>query len=340
MMQRDFHRLLDRYINGGCFSKVDSIVSALFHDFPFRKNAGKVSAAFQQTKVNNGARQLEFELPAYSGSDDRIVELKNELDRHRQYFVTVVLHGSQADGQLTGYSDVDALVIVKDNVLMRQQDLIAAARLLNRLRIHFHRIDPLQHHGWFVMTEKDLLNFPQQVLPIEVVREACVLTGATKLMVQVDDGIRLSHVQTFVTAVNRMEKLLSKGKLPHSAFTLKSLLSEFMMLPVLYLQAKMKKGMSKRDSFALARHDFSERAWKSMDTVSAVRRIWLFTPNMFQKKFLYGTSGFSWKMRKTIPLSLPLTLKKEIEAINYQEMMVLVHEMKGKATELSSVTSV
>ena len=52
------------------------------------------------------------------------------------------------------YSDFDALVIIADATFESANTLAKLCQELNQLSQHFYQYDPLQHHGWFVLTEK------------------------------------------------------------------------------------------------------------------------------------------------------------------------------------------
>ena len=60
----------------------------------------------------------------------------------------------------------------------------------------------------------------------------------------------------------------------HNAYRLKGLLSQFMLLPSLYLQARDGTAVFKKESFAIAARDFEPRDWSAMERVSAARLAW------------------------------------------------------------------
>lgn len=81
-----------------------------------------------------------------------------------------ILHGSLGTTEVVPYSDFDALVIIKDEVLHDIHRLSHVALRLFQARRFMYAQDPLQHHGWFVLPEQALSSWPEDYLPVEVLR--------------------------------------------------------------------------------------------------------------------------------------------------------------------------
>ncbi|MFM7217726.1 MAG: hypothetical protein ACKO1U_06885 [Bacteroidota bacterium] len=243
---------------------------------------------------------------------------------------TVLVHGSQADGHTTGYSDLDALVILSDEVFTDTRRLARVARQLSAARKFMFLIDPLQHHGWFVMTARDLSAYPENVLPFSALADARVLLGAEALGVTqpVVDGF-VYRTEAFRT-MSRMTLRLSEGYRPQTAYAAKSFLSECMMLPVLYQQARDRKGCSKKDSFSSVSVDFSPEDWSVVEELTSIRQQWEYRPPAVLRPVLLSTSAWSWELRKRIPLPIPAKVARRLAPEFFLRVMTLIHRMKER----------
>jgi hypothetical protein len=191
-----------------------------------------------------------------------------------------------------------------------------------------YKFDPLQHHGWFAVAEQDLSCFPEEVLPLASLADASVLSGKHSFSLLLPDTDPGLFRERTLKHIARMEDLLHPRLRPKNLFRLKSLLSEFMMLPVLLLQAKEGKGCSKRESFTAAAGLFGSDTWSVMEEVSAIRREWKYVPGPFAGMVLKRPGYFFRKLRRRIPVPIPRTLKKKLSDDFYRRMAVFASECR------------
>lgn len=191
------------------------------------------------------------------------------------------LHGSAADATMTSaYSDVDTLLIVRDEVFASSDALIELRRRCILLLPCLFSVDPLQHHGHFSMTESELHAYCQgRFLPFSLFRDAVPLYGRAHLLIHEFADSSDSHPLhgLSVACQNWCENGLPLKDLYH----LKSATSLIQLFPVLYLQAQG-INVSKRESFSLARQDFSEEEWAPIDIATSVRCKWPSPPLMLK----------------------------------------------------------
>ena len=93
-----------------------------------------------------------------------------------------MIHGSIATLDYSrGWSDFDTFVIVaKDTALDGRALTALRTKLLNAYH-YLIAIDPLQHHGFIICTEIDLVRYPEDTMPIEVLQKAKSYLGASTL---------------------------------------------------------------------------------------------------------------------------------------------------------------
>lgn len=273
MNDPSFLTMLARYFDGACFNRRDGLISVFFPGLVFSRNAVKLLNAFQgRVYSTQKAEVRNIHLNVYPGNHTGVLKMMNYLKPFEKELHSVVLHGSLASNEQIPYSDFDGLIIVRNEVLTDKKRLVNLAKAITQSRGIMHEIDPFQHHGWFVLTSKDLQDYPSEFLPPEVLESACSLLGEQDLTLSVRR--KPDYYTPVKTMCRRIRKLTLTRYRPKTMYQLKSLMSEFMLLPALYLQARDQKGVQKKYSFKLAASDFNPKVWSIMDEVSALRSGW------------------------------------------------------------------
>lgn len=186
----------------------------------------------------------------------------------RESLVGVWLHGSLATADFTPYSDVDALLVVRDEVL--QDEVVyrqVKTAVLAALR-HIFLFDPLQHHGFFVATPHTLAAWPAAYLP------AAALIHARPLW-PIAPPVSLHEHRNPAeekTLFHNLAQQIYQATPPPNLHKAKGLLSQFMLLPAAYCQA-MGNPVYKRESFGLVQEQFQIQ-WQPMEEASRMRQEW------------------------------------------------------------------
>lgn len=203
----------------------------------------------------------------------RMAAFLSEYDDNE--LLATIVHGSLATGEDIAYSDFDAVAIITDATMRDPSRLAALVRRLAHARLIMFEYDPLQHHGWFVLTEADLWSYSEAMLPSTILEQGRLLGRRQALDLQVRQRVGDGEaLQVFLSATRSLQANLSLGRAFRNMYHLKSTLSLFMLLPSLYLHAKTGRPFAKRLSFVAAQNDFSEQEWSAMARVSAIRDAW------------------------------------------------------------------
>lgn len=182
----------------------------------------------------------------------------------------LLIQGSYADGFITNYSDVD-LVIFYESI---SPSLLESKKLLEELLVE---IDPIQHHGVFMISKTKLSGYWQMDLPIEVIqRSKCFGKEAKTLNFESILMDRLGPKSAIESTLVVIDNFLEKKFETIGIYAWKLFLSQIMLLPTLVLAAKGQY-VYKRDSFALARDYYSAEAWYAMEKATAIRESWIDT---------------------------------------------------------------
>jgi hypothetical protein len=116
-------------------------------------------------------------------------------------------------------------------------------------------------------------------------------------------------------------------------YLLKSVLSGFMLLPSLYVQARTGRGIFKKFSFEAARLDFSDDVWAPMDRVSEVRQQWHYEIGPLRRWLLTSPVRFRRRLARAFAPGVPMTLCKTLSPDLFGAMDWLVLAMERKLAE-------
>ena len=266
---------LTRYFNTGQMTRADLIRSLIAPSLPFRINAREAKRLHSLKPAGKGTIPTEIRVPVYQGSHPAVLQMMSVLkDTLSGDLAGAYLHGSLSTGDSVGYSDFDGLVIIKDEVFESPERTARVALEISRsfsVMVHF---DPLQHHGWFILTEKDLSNFPTAYFPPVLFSYASsLLNHGTDLTIKVAEQ-HSGYTNQLKRVAHSVISKLDRGKGLKNMFVLKALLSEFMLMPSLFIESKTGEGVYKKYSFELARPHFSAADYSIMDEVSEIRQNW------------------------------------------------------------------
>lgn len=297
---------LNRYINGGYFTPSGGMLSVFSPRLLFRRNSKVICKLYSGHNFKSESAQESIDIPAYSGNNQYVIRMSKALNVLRPSLKAVLVHGSFATGEEIAYSDFDGLIIISKEALQNKKQLAEAAFELHELRKVMHQIDPFQHHGWFVLSEFDLENYPEWFLPTAVLQHSKSLLGNARLEIRVQEVPDVDFKKSFLRLCESLKRKLSSAKADWNIYQLKAIFSEFMMLPSAYVQARDEKGIFKKYSFSEMRRDFKDEEFAVMDEVSNIRMNWIIDLTEKQKSFLERIDFLSWKGRQKIELNTPV----------------------------------
>ena len=132
-----------------------------------------------------------------------------------------------------------------------------------------YKFDPLQHHGWFIITKNQLQQYPQTYFPHELYKKAKVIYPNKDIFFNINfEKKSINYAGPLFDIISSFENSKKNKLIPRNLYQLKSTLSKIMLLPTLYVQARDKRGVFKKDSFNLAKTDFKKEHWKPIEVAS------------------------------------------------------------------------
>jgi len=197
--------------------------------------------------------------------------LASEMGAHNG--LQLILHGSLATCDATAYSDVDILLFIADDWLMTGERCSALRGIVSHAQRWLYRYDPLQHHGFMIVSQFDLDRYARIYFPLELLSHAYSLGEPREVAYRLRpaDNESVARLRRVSTRLEQLEQ--GDRPAPRTRYALKLALSELMLLPSLCLEAKGQV-LYKRDSFGAVRPMLSPTANMAMEALSAWRLDW------------------------------------------------------------------
>jgi hypothetical protein len=256
----------------------------------YDKHSQEIIDAFVSLKNNNGTTASSAQVNPFSGNNPFVLQMKEYLQKELIEDITdALVHGSIATEEEIPYSDFDALIVLKDEVFKNKKRLSDAAFKLGEARRIMQQMDPLQHHGWFVLTESLLKNLPVTYFPPVLFDFSRSMIHANTYTIPLAYSPGADFLKPFKNLCRSLTTKLQSGNPVRNAYAYKNLLSEFMLLPTLYVQARDATGIFKKFSFEEARKDFLPEQWTVMDEVSQIRLHWKYPVSGSEKRLYQST---------------------------------------------------
>lgn len=221
-------------------------------------------------------------IPVYEHNHGLIKDIQTLISsRFSNLFHAVIVHGSVATNEIVAYSDFDGVLIVKDNY-KASKELACFIQLSANL---IYKFDPLQHHNWFVISESQLLNYPENELPSIVFKQSRLIYPKAPITLSIESN-NINYRLSLEKILAQFEKRKAANWKPGNIFQVKGYLSQIMLLPSLYFAAVNNTAIGKKESFVKSKEYFSGEEWLVISLASDIRLNWQYHLNPAQKKLL------------------------------------------------------
>lgn len=236
----------------------------------------------------------------------------------------LIVQGSYADGEITTYSDVDLVIFYKpfDPGVLKIKKEIDTFLL---------SIDPLQHHGVFMI---DINTFPfywQMDLPVEVLKKAKYF-GEYDVTISIS-GILLENQGSLNAAqsiINGINTFIRKDYHQIGLWDWKFFISDLLLLPTLLLGSQGNY-IYKRESFPVAKKMFSKDAWYCIEKASAIRNVWPESASLEKYKSLRNSVSEKLVKDPTKAVDI-IAVSVEKDSKFFGSLKILVEESKSIIT--------
>ena len=246
--------------------------------------------------------------------------------------IDLLLIGSYATFDYSDWSDIDMVLIISDDVFKEKDKLKRLHFFILNQQDFFTLCDPLQHHGFFIITESEMKAYPQIYMPFEVYKRGVSFFNMEELTFYergCEDEIKYS-INEIISYIQNINDLVEKQK-KISAFEWKAYLSGILLLPCLYLQSRDKPHY-KKDALRVVCNYFDEKSCELIKTVTEIRVQWKYknVKKSFIMYFLFWSSPFLRRYVVKRKIKVPVCVEKKKDILLSQSRHFL-EEMKKKS---------
>jgi len=219
-----------------------------------------------------------------------LTDLVDVIYSNQDIFYDVLVHGSYVTNDyVLGWSDLDALVVLKDDAVISAKNLTATRLVIKDCIKYLRKIDPLCHHEFQVVMQSDLDSFPVHLLPQSVfeISQSILkrkhmkvifrntINNASQVILSFRDVLKNAFVTGYLEHHPwQGEYLLDDFKnRDNGMYQIKYLLSVLVLMPALYYTAQ---GVSKTkpDAIKNAKDEFQDIDWEIIDKATDIRLAW------------------------------------------------------------------
>jgi hypothetical protein len=130
---------------------------------------------------------------------------------------------------------------------------------------------------------------------------------------------------------------IEAGPSTDDAYQVKSLLSQIMLLPALYLQARDGTAVFKKFSFDLAARDFPPATWEAMNRISAVRDHWHVELGGLRRLAMTRLVTHRRLVTRWLSPRVPDDLQRRLKGNTWQAVTALIHAMEERLADAAKV---
>lgn len=246
--------------------------------------------------------------------------------KYKDLFYAVIIHGSIATNEIIKYSDFDGLLIIEDK--FEHSNLLEAFKRDSLKKIL--DFDPLQHHGWFQIKKSEMMNYPENYLPISSLSQSkLIYPNAESFQLEIKVNKNVDFQTDLKNMLYQFERRDSNRWRPKNIYQLKSILSQVMLIPSMYFTAINKRGIFKRESFKQVRDNFSKDEWMPIEKASNIRQNWTYKLNVAQRILLKNPNKLVRKIATNyFAPKIPLKIQKELDDNFYNNLVILVRKIQ------------
>jgi len=275
--QNEFHRDIHTYVNGALFSKRDLLTGFFYSDLPIRTHAARMVRRYGELISGNSGTPVSdtaVHVEPYRGDVAEVSEISKELEAIEEHILLACVHGSLGTYETVPYSDFDALVILRNSAFDNASTLARVVQVLVKSQRQMFHFDPLQHHGWFVLTEYDLKVFCEAYFPSILFNYAKSISSRETIELVLQKRQSTFELKQAFARLKRSIQQTDVDVVQTSLYQFKSLLSKIMLIPAFYLQALAGEGVFKKESYIRIYQHFSSRDLYAIEQATKIRRNW------------------------------------------------------------------
>jgi len=190
-----------------------------------------------------------------------IYDLLNQEDDVKEHIENFVLTNSLVSlDYVKGYSDIDAILLIKQSAFESPSTLKKVKKLVSRILKKVFIFDPLQHHSLFILNEIDLLHYPQAFYPTVLFEHSVNLINTNSMLTYRYCNDTLEKRLALYKVLKKLLDFVDKPDKEYcNLFELKHFTANITLLPLVYIQL-IGNYIYKREAFKVLDEYFENTA--------------------------------------------------------------------------------
>lgn len=235
----------------------------------FNKNiqkSAKNNSVLQKKKLSKSKVNI------LSNSNGELKNIFKPLSKFES--VDVYVHGSWADDTKTPFSDLDDLIII-DEKKIKIENYKALKKALLKTENTFQKLDPLQHHGHWIISNSSLSNYDASFMPLFILENAVRIQGRQKIDYKVNiQATNQGLYRNLLITKNNIYRYYQRYQNRNlNIYELKCFVGSILLIPPMLFQLQGNQ-LDKRTAINESSILFSAEAIRSIEWASMCRRDW------------------------------------------------------------------
>jgi hypothetical protein len=215
--------------------------------------------------------------------------------------VTALLHGSWADNTNNAFSDIDDFIIIDRSKINSKKHFYKLISLLNKIDMSYCRIDPLQHHGHWLVCKEELSRYDNSFMPLFIMESAKRILGQKEIFAHIDEnktneGLKNNVINTCKN-IEKLHKKYLENKI--NSYEMKGLVGSFVLMPSFLVQLQGLE-LNKPEAIKYSSKIYSREAQMCIIWATDCRNNWTIitskkTFKMFKLATKFCTNPHIWR---------------------------------------------
>jgi hypothetical protein len=265
-------------------SALNILLKDIKSDYPLERNLIKFNSFIN---IINKETDLLYKKKLQAIND----KFKIIADRYNSCFI---IHGSLGDGNyVKGWSDVDAVCFVPDEIFNKQELLTNFRKSCEGLWELMLDICPFQHHGILFLPKSFTKHYENSLMPKQALKKGCIIDSSDSNELEIFIMSNAGQIETVNSLKLRLkigEEAIKTRLYKHhgkngiylnidlknksdNMYQLFSLMSYLMLVPALTFTS-INQSCYKADSFKKIDQTFSKKSVLFVNLLSSIRKDW------------------------------------------------------------------
>ena len=177
----------------------------------------------------------------------KAVDIISLYEKNKFNNFSLVIHGSQADGNTTNFSDIDISIFIKNDIFSNKEEIAKLGEQIAAINRRSFYWDNLSHHSAFLNLENDFLYYPESFMPLQVLKKGAMPQNHRITIYALRDSLDLLF-ENFINILNTLLKIVNNNDY-RNLRGLKNLISSYYMLIIIEFEITKNKYLDKKEIF-------------------------------------------------------------------------------------------